>query len=155
MSSIFSKCSTSLRPRVGPRPGVSASASQYRVFEVLAAAVAMKDDNTSRKQTSRTVHGFPKSCQGAAPSCPDRMGTFLAPLRISTISFLNTAPLMWNFEQGERAVELSRHFSLSYTVPSQCAEQLRAGTADIGIIPVAAYTSIPDLVVVPDVAIAA
>jgi chorismate dehydratase len=83
------------------------------------------------------------------------MGTFMAPLRISAISFLNTAPLMWSFEHGERAAELSRNFSLSYTVPSQCAEQLRAGTADIGIIPVAAYTSIPDLVVVPDVAIAA
>lgn len=79
----------------------------------------------------------------------------MAPLRISAISFLNTAPLMWNFEKGERAGELGRHFSLAYTVPSQCAEQLRAGTADIGIIPVAAYTSISDLLVIPDVAIAA
>ena len=76
-------------------------------------------------------------------------------LRVSAISFLNTAPLMWDFEQGETARELAAHFDLSYTVPSQCAEQLRAGTADIGIIPVAAYTMIPDLVVVPDVAIAA
>jgi len=32
---------------------------------------------------------------------------------------------------------------------------LKAGTADIGIIPVAAYTTIPDLVVIPDVAIGA
>jgi len=32
---------------------------------------------------------------------------------------------------------------------------LRAGTADIGIIPVAAYTTIPDLVVIPGVSIAA
>src|SRR5215471_16842094 len=79
----------------------------------------------------------------------------MAPLRISAISFLNTAPLMWNFEQGEPSAELSRHFSLSYTVPSQCADQLRAGTADIGIIPVAAYSSIPDLLVIPNVAIAA
>jgi chorismate dehydratase len=31
---------------------------------------------------------------------------------------------------------------------------LRAGTADIGIIPAAAYATIPDLVIVPDVAIA-
>lgn len=79
----------------------------------------------------------------------------MAPLRISAISFLNTAPLMWDFENGETAVELRRHFELSYTVPSHCAQQLQAGTADIGIIPVAAYTTIPDLVVVPDVAIAA
>ena len=79
----------------------------------------------------------------------------MAPLRISAISFLNTAPLMWDFEHGEQARELSRYFELSYTLPSHCAEQLLAGTADIGIIPVAAYTAIPDLVVVPDVAIAA
>ena len=75
-------------------------------------------------------------------------------LRISAISFLNTAPLMWDFENGEAATNLRRHFDISYTVPSRCAEQLREGSADIGIIPVAAYTTIPDLVIVPDVAIA-
>lgn len=75
-------------------------------------------------------------------------------LRISAISFLNTAPLMWDFENGERAGELRDHFQFSYTIPSVCAEQLKAGTADIGIIPVAAYTAIPGLVIIPDVAIA-
>src|SRR5215467_10848843 len=79
----------------------------------------------------------------------------MALVRISTISFLNTAPLMWDFENGDTARELSKNFQLSYTVPSQCAEQLRAGTTDIGIIPVAAYTTIPELVVIPGVAIAA
>ena len=75
-------------------------------------------------------------------------------LRISAISFLNTAPLMWDFERGETAETLKRHFQFSYTIPSHCAEELKAGTADIGIIPVAAYTTIPDLVIIPDVAIA-
>src|ERR1700743_3021078 len=75
-------------------------------------------------------------------------------LRISAISFLNTAPLMWDFENGESAEQLRQHFDISYTVPSRCAEQLREGTAGIGIIPVAAYTTIPDLAIVPDVAIA-
>jgi chorismate dehydratase len=77
------------------------------------------------------------------------------PLHISAISFVNTAPLMWGFEHGESASGLARYFEISYTVPSHCAEQLRAGTADIGIIPVAAYTTISDLVIVPGVAIAA
>src|SRR5215472_17668047 len=77
------------------------------------------------------------------------------PLRISAISYLNTAPLLWDFEHGERARALSRDFDLGYTVPSRCAEQLKAGTADIGIIPVAAYTTIPDLFVIPGVSIAA
>jgi chorismate dehydratase len=72
-------------------------------------------------------------------------------LRISAISFLNTAPLMWDFERGAAGAD----FEISYTVPSQCAEELKAGTADIGIIPAAAYASIPGLVILPDVAIAA
>ena len=72
-------------------------------------------------------------------------------LRVSAISFLNTAPLMWDFDHGE----LRREYEVDYTLPAICAEMLRAGTADIGIIPVAAYASIPDLVVIPDIAIAA
>lgn len=76
-------------------------------------------------------------------------------LRISAISFLNTAPLMWDFEHGDTAAQLREHFSISYTVPALCAEQLKAGEADIGIIPAATYTTIPDLVILPDVAIAA
>jgi chorismate dehydratase len=78
----------------------------------------------------------------------------MSPLRISAISFLNTAPLMWDFEQGDSATRLREHFSVSYTVPALCAEQLKAGEADIGIIPAATYTTIPDLVILPDVAIA-
>ena len=79
----------------------------------------------------------------------------MSALRISAISFLNTAPLMWDFENGESAQRLREHFDISYTIPSHCAQQLSEGSADIGIIPVAAYTTIPDLVIVPDVAIAA
>lgn len=76
-------------------------------------------------------------------------------LRISAISFLNTAPLMWDFEQGERAKELAKEFEISYTVPSRCAEALRKGEADIGIIPAITYQTIPNLLAIPDVAIAA
>lgn len=72
-------------------------------------------------------------------------------LRISAISYLNTAPLMWDFQHGTAGTR----FDISYTIPSLCAGALRDGTADIGIIPVAAYATIPDLVVLPDVAIAA
>jgi chorismate dehydratase len=71
-------------------------------------------------------------------------------LRISAISFLNTAPLMWDFEHGAAG----RNFDISYTVPSACARELEAGTADIGIIPAAAYAQIPGLMILPDVAIA-
>jgi chorismate dehydratase len=71
-------------------------------------------------------------------------------LRISAISYLNTAPLMWDFQHGTVGAD----FEVSYTLPSQCAAALQTGTADIGIIPAAAYTSIPDLAILPGVAIA-
>jgi chorismate dehydratase len=72
-------------------------------------------------------------------------------LRVAAISYLNTAPLMWDFDWGE----LRKKYEVAYTLPSACAEMLRAGTADVGIIPAAAYATISDLVIVPDVAIAA
>ncbi len=71
-------------------------------------------------------------------------------LRISAISYLNTAPLMCDFEHGQSG----RYFEISYTLPSACARALAAGTADIGIIPAAAYTQIPNLEIFPEVAIA-
>ncbi len=85
-------------------------------------------------------------------------------LLISAISFLNTAPLMWDFTHGQPprngsaaidSAELQRDFQIEYTVPSKCAEALAAGSADIGIIPAVMLASIPELVCLPDVAIAA
>jgi chorismate dehydratase len=75
-------------------------------------------------------------------------------LRISAISYLNTAPLMWDFERGAASADARRDFTISYTIPSRCAADLCEGSADIGIIPAAAYASIPDLAILPGVAIA-
>ena len=75
-------------------------------------------------------------------------------LRISAISYLNTAPLMWDFEHGGVEHEVGSEFDISYTLPSACARALAEGTADIGIIPAAAYAEIPGLMVLPEVAIA-
>src|SRR5260370_25498603 len=71
-------------------------------------------------------------------------------LRISAISYLNTAPLMWDFEHGQTGSQ----FDIAYTLPSGSAHALEQGTADIGIIPAAAYATIPGLQVLPGVAIA-
>jgi chorismate dehydratase len=71
-------------------------------------------------------------------------------MRISAISYLNTAPLMWDFEHGAAG----KQFEITYTVPSQCAAELAKGTADIGIIPSFAYATIPALRILPGVAIA-
>src|SRR5689334_9801336 len=72
-------------------------------------------------------------------------------MRISAISYLNTAPLMWDFEHGAAG----KLFEIGYTIPSQCAAELESGSADIGIIPAAAYATIPRLSILPEVAIAA
>ena len=55
---------------------------------------------------------------------------------------------MWDLRHGSPA------FDISYTVPSGCAAELAAGSADIGIIPAAAFANIPGLAIIPGVAIA-
>ncbi len=71
-------------------------------------------------------------------------------LRISIVQYLNTAPLVWGFTHGP----LRGKYELSFTVPSQCAEELRSGAADIAIIPAIEYQRIEGLVVLPDLSIA-
>jgi chorismate dehydratase len=72
------------------------------------------------------------------------------PLRISVVQYLNTAPLVRGFTHGP----LRGKYQLSFTVPSQCAEDLRSGRADIAIIPAIEYQRIPNLMILPDLAIA-
>ena len=72
------------------------------------------------------------------------------PLRISIVEYLNTAPLVRGFTHGP----LRGKYQLSFTVPSQCAEALRSGAADVAIIPAIEYQRIPDLVILPNLAIA-
>src|SRR5215475_872534 len=71
-------------------------------------------------------------------------------LRISIVQYLNTAPLVWGFTNGP----LRGKYNLSFTVPSQCAEDLRLGRADVAIIPAIEYQRIPGLAVLPDMTIA-
>ncbi len=71
-------------------------------------------------------------------------------LRISAISFLNTAPLMWDFEHGDAG----RDFEIDYTTPALCAAALATSEADIGIIPAFTYAQIPELLILPNIAIA-
>jgi chorismate dehydratase len=71
-------------------------------------------------------------------------------LRISIVQYLNTAPLVRGFTHGP----LRGKYDLSFTVPSQCAEQLRAGAVDVAIIPAIEYQRIPGLVVLPNLSIA-
>ena len=77
----------------------------------------------------------------AIVGCPvDLMN--MGKLRISIVEFLNTAPLVWGFTDGP----LAGKYELSFAVPSQCAEDLRAGRADVGIIPSIEYQRMDDVV---------
>jgi chorismate dehydratase len=72
-------------------------------------------------------------------------------LRISIVEYLNTAPLVWGFAEGP----LAEKYDLSFTVPSQCAEALRGGDADIAIIPAIEYQRIENVIALPGMAVAA
>ena len=74
------------------------------------------------------------------------------PLRVSTISFLNPAPLLYNFEHEPSRTRLREHYDVHYTSPSICATELNSGTADLGLIPIASLT--PELAIVPGCTIA-
>jgi chorismate dehydratase len=76
--------------------------------------------------------------------------TLVNPVRISIVEYLNTAPLVRGFTHGP----LRGKYELSFTVPSQCAEALRSGAADVAIIPAIEYQRIPDLVILPNLSIA-
>src|SRR5271170_3649604 len=73
-------------------------------------------------------------------------------LRVAAINFLNPAPLMWDFEHPPLATELAQRYTLHYTQPSLCADELLAARADLGLIPIASLTS--DLAIVPGCTIA-
>jgi len=52
--------------------------------------------------------------------------------RVAVISYLNTVPLIWGLENGPR-----RHpFQLDYCLPSEGADRVASGQADIGLLPV-------------------
>ena len=73
-------------------------------------------------------------------------------LRVAAINFLNPAPLMWDFEHPPLAAELAQRYSLHYTQPALCADELLAARADLGLIPIASLT--PELAIVPGCTIA-
>jgi chorismate dehydratase len=59
------------------------------------------------------------------------MPTHLKP-RVCAVSYLNTVPLVWGMLHGPEAGV----FDLRFALPALCADQLAAGEADIGIVPV-------------------
>jgi chorismate dehydratase len=67
-------------------------------------------------------------------------------IRISAINYLNTKPFMYGIMHSkfQDAIELS------LDIPSVCADKLKAGSVDIGIIPVAEISGIRNANIVTD-----
>lgn len=72
------------------------------------------------------------------------------PFRLSIIDYLNAAPLNHGFKHGLGW----EHFHLKFHYPSVCADRLRAGEVDAGLISSIEYLRIPDLSIVPGLCIA-
>jgi len=52
---------------------------------------------------------------------------------VCAVSYLNTVPLVWGLQHSR---DLRDAFDLGFALPSECADQLASGQADIGIVPV-------------------
>ena len=55
-----------------------------------------------------------------------------APPRVCAVSYLNTVPLVWGLLHGDQREK----YDVSFAIPSECADRLADGRADIGIVPV-------------------
>lgn len=67
-------------------------------------------------------------------------------VRVTAVSYLNTKP----FLKGLTESSISDEIDLSLEMPSQSAEKLIRGEADLGLVPVAAIPQLPDSQIVTD-----
>jgi chorismate dehydratase len=75
-------------------------------------------------------------------------------IRVAAIGFLNPAPLMWDFEHPPQSEELARRYDVEYMLPSECADRLAKGSAEIGLVPIATLAQNPALRILPGCTIA-
>jgi chorismate dehydratase len=61
---------------------------------------------------------------------------------------------MWDFEHPPLAAELANRYQIETMLPSECADRLASGAADIGLVPIAALAANPALRILPGCTIA-
>ncbi len=61
---------------------------------------------------------------------------------------------MWDFEHPPLSDELAKRYRIDRMTPAECAEKLAAGQADIGLVPIAALATSPELRILPGCTIA-
>lgn len=67
------------------------------------------------------------------------------------VQYLNTVPLIWGMIEGDQR----GRFELDFTTPAGCADAVRQGTAEVGIIPSIEYQRMESARIVAGVSIAA
>jgi chorismate dehydratase len=72
-------------------------------------------------------------------------------MRIAASTYLNSAPLVYSFAQGSFR---DRYSFIGDAAPARCAAMLAEGECEVALIPVIEYQRIPDLLMIPDVAVA-
>jgi len=70
-------------------------------------------------------------------------------VRVAAVSYLNSAPLVWGLDKGPHC----SRFEVEVMLPSRCADELREGRFQAGIIPSIEYQRIPNLKIVPGLCI--
>jgi len=61
---------------------------------------------------------------------------------------------MWDFEHLPLSTALATRYDFDWMLPSQCADKLASGEADIGLVPIASLATIPGLRILPGCTIA-
>ena len=61
---------------------------------------------------------------------------------------------MWDFEHPPLDADLAARYEIDWMLPSECADRLAAGTADLGLVPIAALAVNPSLRIMPGCTIA-
>jgi chorismate dehydratase len=70
-------------------------------------------------------------------------------IRVGAVSYLNTKPLVYGLEQGLGAERLE----LLFDVPSALADRMAAGELEIGLLPIVELARMPQLEIIPGLAI--
>lgn len=60
-------------------------------------------------------------------------------LKVTAVSYLNTKPFLYGIFNNK----LEKEIDLQLDIPSVCADKLRLGTVDLGLVPVAVIPSLP------------
>lgn len=61
---------------------------------------------------------------------------------------------MWDFEHPPLNTELADRYDVTWMLPSECADHLASGNADIGLVPIASLATTPWLTILPGCTIA-